>query len=66
MQSKGAEHRFFRQSQEANCWSRTSSGSAGTSSDRGAAVRSQFPTVGVMVLFTISGFWILSKIPLMM
>jgi hypothetical protein len=34
--------------------------------DRGAAVRSQFAMVGVMVLFTISGLWILSKIPMMM
>jgi hypothetical protein len=34
--------------------------------DRGAAIRSQVPMVGVMVLFTISGLWILSKIPILL
>jgi hypothetical protein len=34
--------------------------------ERGAALRSQVPMVGVMVLFTISGLWILSKIPMVM
>jgi len=34
--------------------------------DRGAALRSQLPMVGVMVLFTISGLWILSRIPMVL
>lgn len=33
---------------------------------RARAFRSQMPLVGVMVLFTISGLWILSKIPMVM
>ena len=34
--------------------------------ERGAAIRSQIPLVGVMVLFTISGLWILSRIPILL
>lgn len=34
--------------------------------DRGAAIRSQVPMIGVMVLFTVAGLWILSRIPIIL
>jgi hypothetical protein len=34
--------------------------------ERGAAIRSQVPMIGVMIVFTISGLWILSRIPILL